>query len=88
MSKLEHNFKLWWYILDLGGKVFLNRVIFLSGPPRNLLSAGQYVTDFKKTLRVPDWPPLWSKKVLSVYWFSFVEDLEGGQSRDLWVGPV
>ena len=38
---------------------------------------------FQKNVRVPDWPPLMIKKGLSAEWFSYFEDLEGGQSRAL-----
>ena len=42
------------------------RVIFLTGPPLNLLSVGWKVTDLKKkNVRVPDWPPLMIEKSLS-----------------------
>ena len=61
---------------------------FLTGPPLSLLIVGWKVTDFKKLLRVPDWPHLMIEKCFGAKQFSFVEDLEGGQSRDLWGGPV
>ena len=34
------------------------RVFFLTGPPLNLLSAGQKLADLKKNVRAADWPPL------------------------------
>ena len=37
-------------------------MIFLTGPPLNLLSVGWNVTDFKKNVRVPDWPPPYDQK--------------------------
>ena len=43
---------------------YIYRVIFLTGPPLNLLSVGWKVTDFKKNVRVPDWPPLMIEKSL------------------------
>ena len=41
------------------------RVIFLTGPPLNLLSVGWNVTDFKKTLESQTGPPLMIEKSLS-----------------------
>ena len=35
----------------------LYRVIFLTGPPLNLLSVGRQLTNVKKAVRAPDWPP-------------------------------
>ena len=42
--------------------------VFLTGPPLNLLSVGRKVTDFKKNVRVPDWPPPLIGKRRSVWW--------------------
>ena len=43
--------------------IMVNRGIFLSGPPLNLLSVGWNVTDFKKALESQTGPPPLIEKV-------------------------
>ena len=64
---------------------YIYRVFFLTQPP---LKCWPVSNRFQKHVRVPDWPPLMIEKSRSVQWFSYLEDLEGGQLRDLWGGPV